>query len=378
MASIRNRVRTDGTIAWSVLYRDRNESGITTQRTSTFDSEREAKEFRSWINTLGPAEAERINREREGISDAPTMTLGIFAEEYVSGLSGITQGTRDRYRSMISGALSPLAHYPIAAITPASVRAWVNSQDGKFSGKTIANRHGLLSAVMKAAVIDGHIPASPCEGTRIPKTERQEMVFLTGQEFSVLLDAVKVSGQDFVTLLPATGLRFSEASALQVRDIDLDARLLTVSRAFKYAERGPSPLGPPKSSRSRRTISIPVELVSLLRPLVEGKRADQFIFTNSAGKPWTRSRFHEGIWQPAVRAVEEELGKKPRVHDMRHTCAAWMLKAGVSLPVIQRHLGHENISTTVDRYGHLEPAHLAAAAGAISSQLVWALPEIES
>jgi integrase len=48
------------------------------------------------------------------------------------------------------------------------------------------------------------------------------------------------------------------------------------------------------------------------------------------------------------------LTKKPRVHDLRHTNASWLIQAGVPLTVVQRHLGHESIQTTSDRYGHLD------------------------
>ena len=61
------------------------------------------------------------------------------------------------------------------------------------------------------------------------------------------------------------------------------------------------------------------------------------------------------MWVPAlVRAKEAGLTKKPRVHDLRHTNASWLIQAGVPLTVIQRHLGHESIQTTSDRYGHLD------------------------
>ena len=55
-----------------------------------------------------------------------------------------------------------------------------------------------------------------------------------------------------------------------------------------------------------------------------------------------------------VRAKEAGLTKKPRVHDLRHTNASWLIQAGVPLTVVQRHLGHESIQTTSDRYGHLD------------------------
>ncbi|MEU6668034.1 tyrosine-type recombinase/integrase [Streptomyces sp. NPDC046727] len=45
--------------------------------------------------------------------------------------------------------------------------------------------------------------------------------------------------------------------------------------------------------------------------------------------------------------------KRPRFHDLRHSHAAWLIAAKVPLPAIQARLGHESITTTVDRYGHL-------------------------
>ncbi len=65
--------------------------------------------------------------------------------------------------------------------------------------------------------------------------------------------------------------------------------------------------------------------------------------------------FHTNVWAPAlVRAKEAGLTKKPRIHDLRHTNASWLIQAGIPLTVIQRHLGHESIQTTSDRYGHLD------------------------
>ena len=46
-----------------------------------------------------------------------------------------------------------------------------------------------------------------------------------------------------------------------------------------------------------------------------------------------------------VRAKEAGLTKKPRVHDLRHTNASWLIQAGVPLTTVQRHMGHESIQT---------------------------------
>lgn len=61
----------------------------------------------------------------------------------------------------------------------------------------------------------------------------------------------------------------------------------------------------------------------------------------------------------------DQLRARPRIPDLRHTHASWLIAAGVPLTVIQRRLGHESIKTTSDLYGHLAEDADAAAAAAL-------------
>jgi integrase len=56
----------------------------------------------------------------------------------------------------------------------------------------------------------------------------------------------------------------------------------------------------------------------------------------------------------------------PRIHDLRHSHASWLFEAGVDILTVQRRLGHESITTTADRYGHLMPGQQIAAAAALN------------
>jgi integrase len=63
------------------------------------------------------------------------------------------------------------------------------------------------------------------------------------------------------------------------------------------------------------------------------------------------------------------LTKRPRIHDLRHTAASWLLGAGVPLITVSGHLGHEDTSVTAKVYGHLDPAAGNAAAAAMANIL---------
>ncbi|WP_425471230.1 hypothetical protein [Xylanimonas allomyrinae] len=51
-----------------------------------------------------------------------------------------------------------------------------------------------------------------------------------------------------------------------------------------------------------------------------------------------------------------------------------MLAGGTPIAAVSRHLGHESITTTVDRYGHLDPTVARQAADAAAAALAVAIP----
>lgn len=93
----------------------------------------------------------------------------------------------------------------------------------------------------------------------------------------------------------------------------------------------------------------------------------EWLFTNRAEGYVRAQGFTRRVWAPAVKRAA--LGKTPRIHDLRHTCASWMIAENVPLAVVQHHLGHESIETTVGTYGHLDRRSAQAAANAISARL---------
>lgn len=372
MITPRPRKSRDGTVSWQIMFRH---DGKQTSR--TFPTETGARQFARLIDDVGKTEALTILDARDA-SGPGAPTLGSWAREHIDSLTGVTDGTRDRYRRILDTRLVALAPLPLDAVTPERIGKWVNQleQEG-LSGKTISNLHGFLSSTFKGALRRGLIAANPCDGTRIPKTEKDEIVTLTDIEFAIFLEQVRPDARDMVTCLPFTGLRFSELTALQVRDVDFNAGMLSVSRAWKYTENNALVLGPPKSRRSRRTIPVPRVALEALARAAAGKASTDFLFTNRAGKPWTRSRFHEGVWQPAAKKVVPLIGKKPTPHGMRHTCASWMLKGGAPMVVVQRHVGHESITVTEAVYSHLEPSLIATAVTALDRAGATAFPQIE-
>ena len=361
----------DGTVTWRVRFRHGGR-----QTSETFTTERGAAAFARLLTTTSPAEALAILDHRDE-HQGETPTLHEWAHQHIDGLTGVEEGTRRRYRRIVDVDMHTIGHLPVDAVTERTVATWIRSLErAEASGKTIRNKHGLLSSILASAVRAGHVTANPAHGTRLPRTVRDEMTFLSHDEYAHLLACVAPRWQPLVATLAGTGMRWAEATALHVADVDLHGGTIRISRAWKYTAGEGHRLGPPKSARSRRTVQLAPETVDILRPIVAGRRPPEFVFTNTHGGPVRSAAFHEGVWGPAVRAAD--LGKTPRVHDLRHTCASWLIAAGLPLPYVQQHLGHESIQTTIGTYGHLMPDARGRVAAALSAALTQGQPAIEA
>lgn len=391
-------VTAAGEQRWKVRYRLAGRAS-----SKTFAADAGARTFAALVNQVGPVEAVTILAERLG-APAGAPTLAEYARAHVGHMTGVGDDYRRRCLRVIDNDLGPLGPRPITAITPESIEAWVNALSAAgASGKTIKNKHGLLSAVFTRAVRKSLIPSNPCTGTRLPRTIAPAMTFLTPEEYARFLDYFTPHWQPMVALMFGTGARFSELTALTVADIDLEAGTLSITKAWK--DNGKH-VGPPKSRRSVRTLSLAPETVAVLRPLVEGRPGGALVLRNTRGGPVRLQTFHDNVWNPAVRLANGEpgrapgakskrvarrlnaagtiiepaavpLGKRPRPHDARHSCASWLLASGAPLNVVQDHLGHESITTTSDRYGHVMPAARQAVSSALSAALTAAHPQIE-
>ncbi|MEH3078188.1 MAG: site-specific integrase [Quadrisphaera sp.] len=390
MSSIRPRRRNDGSTYYSVLFRDEGK-----QRSRSFERHDAARRYQRLVDSIGPKAAdEMVDIPRE--ADLPP-TLAEWLEHHLKHATGITEGTRADYQRLAERSWLPtLGAVPVDAVSRDAVAAWVGRQAKALtnrgtptSAKTISNAHTLLSTVMASAVQAGHRADNPCRGVRLPRTERDEMVFLSHAEFAHLVAAVPEFWRPLVATLAGTGVRWGEATALQWGDVDLEADVpvLRVARAWKRGGPGGRTLGAPKTRRALRSVSLPPEVADALRPHAGDSEA--LVFTGKNGNRVDHRYFHRAVWKPAVAALAGDRvepttgevtpgrGKRPRIHDLRHSHASWLLGAGVSLHVVQRRLGHESITTTVDVYGHLADSALAHAAAASSAALTAAFPSME-
>ncbi len=90
----------------------------------------------------------------------------------------------------------------------------------------------------------------------------------------------------------------------------------------------------------------------------------RWLFPGDAGdRPLTESPVREALRKAWTAASTRTI----RVHDLRHTYATLAIQAGVPLLTVSRQLGHADIGTTANVYGHAVRGSNRAAAEAIGA-----------
>jgi integrase len=327
----------------------------TPERTQTkrrgFKTLRDAREFAYTVEV----------RKRAGSYVKPSagkVVFGEVAESWLAGKVNLSASTRARYRSALDAHLLPaFESVPLCDLTPARIRRWIAGATVSSAAATVHKNYTVMHQVLAQAVADGRLAVNPAAELELPTIDETEKRFLTAAQIRELAEA---AGQHraLVLLLGFTGLRFGEAAALKVGDIDLVHGRVRVHRSVT-AVNGIMVYSAPKSHQAR-TAALPQFLVDVLREHLTGCPPSALAFPDSRGGPMRLSNVRRRWWSRAVADSGAPVGLCP--HELRHSAASMAISAGANIKAVQKMLGHKSATLTLDRYGHLYTDELQSVA----------------
>lgn len=316
------------------------------------------------------------------------LTLDEWAAKWFPAKTGVQIDTVERYQRIYELHISPIeiagvrfGAYPLPDITAMTVRTWIATlRAGGRSAVLLHRAHaGVLHQMLRDAVIEKHIPENPAAHAVLPRDDEDEdaddMVVLTHEDAALLFAAQRSQlGRDVVATLLGTGVRWSELTALQPRDLDFKAATPTarIQRVWKHSRTKGWYLGAPKSKRSRRTLPLSASVAEVLERRSAGHDPMSLVFASTSGQQLNNSNFRRDHWNPAVLLMQgwrrrgRQLLPVPRApiympsptpHDLRHTYASWLIHAGWPLTRVSQLLGHRSTSFTEHTYVHQLPGH---------------------
>ena len=290
--------------------------------------------------------------------------------------SNLRPSTLARYERETLRHINPfIGHIQLHRVTAADLDALYAAllDRGRVDGsglapKTVLNIHQILRAALRDAFNRGLVTRNEALLAHPPKlrhrfsnkpnawTALQLSAFLESSRSHRLWPAIYVAA--------TTGMRRGEVLGLRWGDIDLEQRRVSVHRtiiaiAYETAE------STVKTRTSRRVVDLAAETVEVLRTwrglqLVEGHKVadDELVFCRTDGRPLHPHSLSQTFERLATRSGQPVI----RLHDLRHTHATLLLKAGVPLKVVSERLGHATPAFTMAVYQHVLPGMQAEAA----------------
>lgn len=254
------------------------------------------------------------------------------------------------------------ADVPLNEIEHLEVQAWVNSLTPGLSSSSARQAYYQLSASMKAAVRAGHIAYTPCYGVSLPTLPPAPERYLSTDEIEELFYHFDGVYRLLIETLLDTGMRLGEAVALHRHRIDFEAKTIEVIEIWDQYNKVIKSY--PKGKR-RRTVPLTPHLERLVNDWIRSHPPDGTCgFLHAKGSVCRSELIMPGPRGAVIdphnfTGVKWKLGLDlagighARPHDLRHTFASRLVRAGVAMARVQRLLGHDSITTT-ERYSHLE------------------------
>ncbi|WP_231983533.1 site-specific integrase [Mycobacterium sp. E2733] len=187
---------------------------------------------------------------------------------------------------------------------------------------------------------------------RLPRRPPRRNVYLTAEQLQRLA-AESGRYRSLVLLLGVGGLRWGEAAALRVCDIDFLRRRVELHRNVVDVN-GTMFVGTLKTNKNR-AVALPPFVNDALAQTAEGKERDELLWPSRTGGYRGPPSSPDSWLAGAVRRCQSQDKSFPRVtaHDLRHTAASLAISAGANPKVVQRMLGHASAAMTLDVYADL-------------------------
>lgn len=309
----------------------------------------------------------QYKRYLDGYDDPTQYPLLPFLNDWLDKVHKhkIQESTYYGYKSRVNGKMKKYfdAKITLADCKPRLIHGFYDylREDGD-SEQTVLHYHNLLHTAFEYAIRQEILEYNPMDRVERPQVKKFVGAFYSVDEVKVLLEKAK---EDVIyipiVLAVYCGLRRSEALGLSWSNIDFEndkifigQKVMEVVRDGKMQQIISDEM---KTESSRRSFKMIPELKEILLEHRERQKEYRKQFRKSYSKKYAdmvcvnplgdlikpsyiTAHFPTLLKQNGLRDI--------RFHDLRHTCASLLVSLDVSMKVIQRYLGHSNMSTTVD------------------------------
>lgn len=290
--------------------------------------------------------------------DAAPVTFSNMADSWeAEHRPEITDRTWANYAPHVKDMKDQYGNRPIEDMEAADVVNDLARAKAKGYSATVVNtRRSLFQMIFDHAIIKGVIKYNPAKAVKLPKgLKRGKRTAPTKEQMALIFQNVGAPFGLFPFFLLCTGLRKSEALALDWNDIDLKKKEITITKSLDYTVGAKPKVKSPKTQAGVRTVPI----IDILLPHLKKGIGPVFPCPKSTrggqGGGYMTERAYEGAWLRYCQSVGLMDGEKPAItaHNLRHGTATLLFENGVDELTTQKILGHSRIEITREIYTDL-------------------------
>lgn len=326
--------------SWTLKFRYKDWHGTTKQKKKIFTTKKEAL---AW-------EHDFLEQNKTNCAD---VDFKFLCAKYMDDCKvHLKPTTLDNKKNIINTKILPyFADMPINSIDISTIRQWQNtliSDEKGYSQTYLKTVHNQISAIFNFGVKYYGLaknPASQCGS--MGKKKADTMQFWTLSEFKQFIEAFddNIRAKTIFNLFFFSGIREGELLALKLNDFDFESNTVNITKTYARLN-GVDIVQVPKTPKSKRTITLPIEIMQMIKDYSEHLYEPQERLFNIS-KHYLSKEMKRGCDKTDV--------KKIRIHDLRHSHASLLIEMGFAPLLISERLGHENVETTLNTYSHLYP-----------------------
>ena len=324
-------------------------------KSKDFKTEEEAKKFLASINYQ---KENPIFIEKNGIPLGELMRSILKLKQDSNQIGEATYARTLRTIEMIERY--PIGTEFINEIRPEEIQEFMNDHKN-LSNSTINKLYQMIGSTFKVAINKGYLMRDPMVNVLKPKSLKQDKKVraLTIEEQQELTDYLlstsreKCKYKNVYLIQMFCGLRVGEALALTMKDIDLEHKKISVKKTLTKDERGRTIMGQStKTYAGKRVVPIPEFIMpSIIEQMQYANNQlnndDKMIFKPNNKKYCDRETVNDYL--------KDILKKEFNItdistHSLRHTFGTRCVESGMQPVVVQRLMGHTDVSVTLNTY----------------------------
>lgn len=288
------------------------------------------------------------------------LTVSIAITKYLQmqyRLNQINVSTYQGSLKIIETVINPrIGNKEFAEFSKKDAQDFINDLAKDYEPQSVRRYFNIVSKTFKEAYRNDELLRDPTKDVILPRIIRKPINYLDSEGRKKFLSVMTERSSFYLPSMLAyyTGMRSSEISALQWKDINIPMRTINVRQSAVF-EKDPEKnnelrlfIGETKTPKSRRTIPIVAQLVPILLKAAEDKNPNINDFVVSQQNPKLLSTSFLK-WANRNKIIGSA-GKPISMHGLRHTFATVGVQSGMDIKSLSSILGHANTAMTLDIY----------------------------